>query len=39
MKVIVFDLDGTLCRIGKEILPETVEMLKALENGGYCFDV
>ena len=34
MKVIVFDLDGTLCRIGKEILPETVEMLKALEDKG-----
>ena len=34
MKVIVFDLDNTLCEIGKEILPETVEMLKALEDKG-----
>lgn len=34
MKVIVFDLDSTLCAIGKEILPETVEMLKALEDKG-----
>lgn len=34
MKCIVFDLDGTLCKIGKEILPETVEMLKALEDKG-----
>ena len=34
MKWIVFDLDGTLCKIGKEILPETVEMLKALEDKG-----
>ena len=34
MKCIVFDLDGTLCKIGKEILPETVEMLKTLEERG-----
>ena len=34
MKCIVFDLDGTLCQLGKEILPETVDMLKALEGKG-----
>ena len=34
MKCIVFDLDGTLCQLGKEILPETVDMLKALEDKG-----
>lgn len=34
MKYIVFDLDGTLCEIGKEILPSTVSMLKALEDRG-----
>ena len=34
MRCIVFDLDSTLCAIGKEILPETIEMLKALEDKG-----
>ena len=34
MRCIVFDLDSTLCAIGKEILPETVDMLKALEDKG-----
>ena len=34
MKCIVFDLDNTLCKIGKEILPSTVAMLKALEDKG-----
>ena len=34
MKCIAFDLDSTLCEIGKEILPDTVEMLKAIEDKG-----
>ena len=34
MKCIVFDLDSTLCAIGKEILPEDVALLKELEDKG-----
>lgn len=34
MKCIVFDLDNTLCKIGKEILPTTAQMLKTLEDKG-----
>ena len=34
MKCIVFDLDNTLCKIGKEILPTTAQMLKTLEEKG-----
>lgn len=34
IKLVVFDLDGTLCEIGKEILPETVRQIKKLEESG-----
>jgi len=34
MKLIVFDLDNTLAEVGKSILPETVEILKKMENAG-----
>ncbi len=34
MRCIVFDLDSTLCAIGKEILPEDVALLKELEDKG-----
>lgn len=34
MKCIVFDLDSTLCAIGKEILPQDITLLKELEDKG-----
>lgn len=34
IKLIVFDLDGTLAELGKGILPENIERLKKLEEGG-----
>lgn len=34
-RLLVFDLDGTLAGIGKEILPEDVEELHRLERSGY----
>lgn len=35
MKVIVFDLDNTLCDLGKEIALENVNLLKKLEQKGH----
>lgn len=34
-KMLVFDLDGTLCPLGKGILPEDIARLKTLEKRGY----
>lgn len=34
IKLIVFDLDNTLAPVGKGILPETIERLKAIEKSG-----
>lgn len=34
VKLVVFDLDGTLAEIGKPILPKNIEMLKAMEEQG-----
>ena len=34
MKLIVFDLDGTLAALGKGIEPKNLEQLKALEDAG-----
>lgn len=34
LRAAVFDLDGTLCPVGKPILPETVEGLKKLQESG-----
>ena len=33
-KAIVFDLDGTLCKIGKNILQKNIRLLKYIENKG-----
>ncbi len=34
LKVVVFDLDGTLCPVGKAITPETIAGLRALREAG-----
>ena len=34
-RMLVFDLDGTLCPLGKGMLPRDVERLRRLENAGY----
>lgn len=34
-KMLVFDLDGTLCQVGKEIAQEDVLLLKQLEDAGH----
>ena len=31
LKAAVFDLDGTLCAVGKAILPETLALLEQLQ--------
>ncbi len=34
-KIVVFDLDGTLCPVGKGMTSENIERLRALEGAGY----
>ncbi len=34
LKAAVFDLDGTLCAVGKAILPETLALLEQLQRRG-----
>ena len=34
LKAAVFDLDGTLCAVGKAILPETLALLDQLQQRG-----
>ena len=33
--IIVFDLDGTLCPVGREVLPEDAALIKELEQSGF----
>ena len=34
IKLVVFDLDGTLAPVGKSILPETLKRIKEIEERG-----
>ena len=34
LKIAVFDLDGTLCAVGKSIQPKTLALLRKLQDKG-----